>query len=224
MDRKLVLSFYSRMRFIMNLLPLLRISSASAPHFSRSLTILGAGNEGALNLNDLELKHNYSVGKSAAHSVTMTDFMVEEFACREPGTSFIHSFPGSVKTGITREMPLWARVPAKILMLLMKPVLVSLEETGQRQLYMSTSGLYPPEKPFDAAPLAIGVPVLSGARVAKGSNGKGGSGAYLLNWNNEVTGKERLLTEYRENGVAQIVWDHTIEILDRVENINQKRA
>ena len=212
------------MRFITNLLPLLRISNASAPHFSRSLTILGAGDEGALNLNDLELKHNYSVRKSAAHSITMTDFMVEELADREPGTSFIHSFPGSVKTGITRDMPLWARIPANVLMVLMKPFLVGLEETGQRQLFNLTSGLFPPGNAFDGAPFAAGVSVPSGTSVAKGSNGTVGSGAYLVNWNNEVTGKERLLKEYRETGAARIVCEHTMGIFDRVENINQKRA
>src|SRR6187402_3445580 len=93
LDRKFTLNFYSRMRFITNLLPLLRTAARTTPNFSRSVSILGAGREGHINLDDLDLKSTFSGVSCAAHTIVMNDFMVEEFAAREPGTTFIHSFP-----------------------------------------------------------------------------------------------------------------------------------
>jgi hypothetical protein len=154
----------------------------------------------------------------------MNDLMVEEFARREPGTTFIHSFPGIVNTGIARELPLWARIPLKVFTPLLMPFTVGANETGARQLFMATSGIYPPLKPFEGAAGAAGVPPQKGVEVVKGASGEVGNGGYVLNWNCEVTGKQKLLTEYRNKGVAKTIWEHTMGIFDRVEKLNQERA
>lgn len=225
LDRKFTLNYYSRMRFITNLLPQLRNATTTAPHFSRTLSILGAGTEGKVNFDDLELKNTFSTGRCAAHTIVMNDFMAEELASREPGTSFIHSSPGVVNTGIARELPAWARIPLKAFSPLLSPLMVGADETGARQLFNATSGLYPPVKPFENDPLASGVPVPWGLKqVMTGSNGKEGSGGYLVSWNNEITGKQNLLKEYREKGVGATVWEHTMEIFERVKKINQERT
>lgn len=224
LDRKFTLNYYSRMRFISNLQPLLRSASTHPPHFSRSLSILGAGHENPINLDDIELKTTFSGAKCADHSTMMNDLMVEEFARREPGTTFIHSFPGIVNTGIARELPLWARIPLKVFTPLLMPFTVGANETGARQLFMATSGIYPPLKPFEGAAGAAGVPPQKGVEVVKGASGEVGNGGYVLNWNCEVTGKQKLLTEYRNKGVAKTIWEHTMGIFDRVEKLNQERA
>jgi len=224
LDRKFALNYYSRMRFVSNLLPLLRTSTTTAPSFSRVLSILSAGSERPINLNDLDLKSSFSRQKCANHSIVMQDFMMEEFASRDPAISFIHAFPGAVNTPITRELPVWLRVPIKLVTPLLNPFLTTVEETGQRQLFIATSGMYPPAKPVDGAPFSAGVAIASGQSALRGSNGKIGSGGYIVNWNGDITGKESLLTEYRQKGVGKTVWEHTFGIFEKVEKINKNRA
>lgn len=60
--------------------------------------------------------------------------------------------------------------------------------------------------------------------ISKGSNGNSGSGAYIVNWNGDIVGKEKLLADYRGQGVGKTVWDHTIGIFQKVEKINQGRV
>ena len=221
LPRKFALNYYSRMRFISNLLPLLRNAASTPPHFSRTLSILGAGHEGRIDLEDLELKNTFSGSNCATQSTVMNDLMAEEFASREAGTTFIHSFPGIVKTPIARELPLWARVSVKAFSQLITPFTVSAEETGARQLFIATSGMYPPAKVQDG-PLAAGVPMPKGVEVAKAGSGK--AGGYIVNWNCDITGKENILKEYRNQGVSKTIYEHTIGIFERVEKINRERA
>ncbi|TAQ88230.1 hypothetical protein B7494_g3465 [Chlorociboria aeruginascens] len=215
LDRKFTLNYYSRMRFISNLLPSLKASTTSPPHFSRVLTILGAGHGGRLNFSDLELKNTFSGVKCAAHSMTMMDFMMEEHALQNPEISFIHASPGTVNTELARELPLWARGGMKILTILFKPLMVGIEETGKRQLFIATSGMFPPKSPVEGG-LASGVPV-QGQGVAKGADGMIGSGAYLVNWDGGVVAEKDFKKEYREKGTGKTVWEHTMAVFAKLE-------
>lgn len=224
-DRKFSLNYYSRMRFITNLLPLLHSATTSPPHFSRTLSVLGAGHEQSINLSDLGLAKTFTASRCAAHSIVMNDIMAEELAKKEPGTSFIHSSPGVVFTGIARELPAWARVALRVLQPLFSPFSVSQEETGARQLFHATSGMYAPLKPAEGAKIesgASGVPLREGQEVAEGSVGEIGSGAYLVNWNGDITAKGKL-DGYRKQGVSKTVWEHTLGIFERVEKLNVER-
>ena len=72
-DRKLATNYYARMRFTMQLLPLL---GASAPQISRVVSVLSPGTEStSFNKLDCGLKDSYSLSKAANHAVVMTDFM-----------------------------------------------------------------------------------------------------------------------------------------------------
>ncbi|RDL35797.1 Uncharacterized protein BP5553_06409 [Venustampulla echinocandica] len=223
LDRKMTLNYYSRMCFIHNLRPLLRNGAASPPHFSRTLSVLSPGSERRVDLDDLELKNSYSGMKCANHTVLMNDLMTGEFASREPGTTFVHSFPAGVNTGLARGLPIWARVPLKVLTPLLSPFLVSADETGARQLFIATSGIYPPAKPVEGSPFATGTPVPKTLNVMKGGDGQTGSGGYLVNWNGEITGN-KILDEYREKGASKTVWEHTMGIFDRVDKANQGKV
>jgi hypothetical protein len=224
LDRKFTLNYYSRMRFIYNLLPQLRAASAESPYFSRTLSVLGAGHEAAINLSDLDLKTTFSGPRCANHTIVMNDFMAEEFAAREPGISFLHSNPSVVNTGLARGLPLWARGAMKIATPLLYPFFVSADETGARQLYISTTSTFPPAKPVDGEPLSGGVPSPKGLSVSRGSNGKVGSGAYIVNWNGDITGKEKILSDYRDKGVGKTVWEHTMAVFQKVEKTNEGRV
>lgn len=212
------------MRFISNLLPLLQTAATKPPHFSRTLSVLSAGWEDKLDFKDLELKNTFSRPKCAAHSTTMNSLMTEEFSKRQPATTFSHSYPSGVNTGLARELPVWARAAVKVLTPLMAVLTVSQEETGARQLFIATSGVYPPAKPLENDTLASGVPAPKGLHSPMlGANAVAGSGAYLVNWNCDATGKQKLLKEYREKNVGATIWDHTMGIFERVVKINQAR-
>lgn len=101
---------------------------------------------------------------------------------------------------------------------------VSAEETGQRHLFIATSGLFPPSKPAEGGKFASGVTAPKGVEIARGEDGKVGSGGYLVNWDCEVTGKNELLKGYREKGVGKTVWEHTMGIFERVEKVNRERG
>ncbi|KFY91399.1 hypothetical protein V498_05483 [Pseudogymnoascus sp. VKM F-4517 (FW-2822)] len=223
-DRKFTLNYYSRMRFISNLLPLLQTAASKPPHFSRTLSVLSAGWEGKLDFEDLELKTTFSRPKCATHTTTMNSLMMEEFSKRQPETTFSHSYPSGVNTGLARELPVWARAAAKVLTPLLLPLYVSQEETGARQLFIATSGVYPPAKPPKNDTLAAGIPAPKGLRTPMlGANTVAGSGAYLVNWNGEATGKQKLLQKYREDNVGATIWEHTMGIFERVVKVNQAR-
>ena len=209
------LSYYSRMRFTHNLLPLL----TSAPHFARSLSILSAGFEAPLNLTDLDLKTSFSLSKCADHTITMNTLMTTEFAKRNPSVGFVHSYPSAVDTGLMREMPLWARVGLKVVKPLMGLFFVGKGETGDRQLFVGSSGVYPAK----GRGSVHGLEVPSKMEVACGTDGVRGSGGYMANWTGEPAKRKGIVREYVEGGVGEKVWEHTMGVFERAERINAER-
>lgn len=148
--------------------------------------------------------------------------MAEQFAAREEGVSFLHSSPGVVLTNIDRDLPGWLRGAMKIATPLIKPFLTGHDETGERQLFHATSGVFPPKKPNGQ--FGRGVEVPKDLAISVGSNGQTGSGSYLVNWNGDVTGKTQLLSEYRAKGVSEQIWEHTTGVFKRVEELNKTRG
>lgn len=223
LDRKQVLNYWGRMRFISNLLPQLKNASAITPHFARSVSLLGTGHaNGTIDVKDLELKSSYSGPKNAAHTIIMNDFMAEQYAAREPAITFVHTEPLIVQTGVARELPFWARALAKGLMSIIFPFVVSPHETGQRQLFHATSSMYAPAEPANAA-LASGVPLHAGIAAAIGSNGRVGSGGYLVSWKGERAQKAKV-AGLDEREVSDTIWEATAEVFQRVEKINENRT
>lgn len=189
------------MRFTHNLLPLLT-ASQSRP-LSRVISVLAPGTEGKIFVDDLALKTHFSVSQCATQAPTMTSLAAEELAAAHPGTTFTHASPGIVKTGLAREAGPIAKVGMQVLIMLLKPWSVPLTESGERHLYAATSQSFPPrDQPAESSEV--------------GSAGIKGSGAYLLNWDGTPCGKEKILREYREKGVGKTVWEHTLEVFDKI--------
>ncbi|WPH03846.1 Hypothetical protein R9X50_00672900 [Acrodontium crateriforme] len=210
LDRKMVVNYYSRMRFIMNLMPELTAAS-EAGELSRVLTVLAAGSEGEVHPDDLDLKNNFSLHNCLAHCVVMSDFMVDELSSRYPGTSFSHSYPGTVKTGIVNQLTGSVRLAVKVMYAVMSPWIINVADSGERHFFQISNLRYP------AAKGGVGLPIPEGLSVARGTNGKPGSGAYLLDWDGQTTGDEAVLEKYREMGMGPKIWDHTMEIFTRAE-------
>ena len=74
-DQKLALHCYARLKFIHDLLPLLR-KAKRAGEDAKVLTVLGAGRGAKIDLDDLGLK-NYILAKAAGAAQTYNDLMIE---------------------------------------------------------------------------------------------------------------------------------------------------
>lgn len=219
-DQKMSVNYYARMRCILGLMPCLEKASKDN-ELSRVITVLAAGSEGDVRVDDLELKHNFTLHAALAHCVVMTDFFIGELAKRYPGTSFSHSYPGTVKTGIANALTGPVRLAIKVMYAVMTPWILNVQESGERHLFQVTSQCYPAKNG------GLGIPIPDGLSVMRGFNGEPGGGAYLLDWDGQPAGDENFLQKYREMGMARIVWEHTHEIFARAEQrtrMDSKRA
>lgn len=209
-DRKMCVNYYSRIRFALNMMPLLQRAS-QANEIARVITVLAAGSEGDVRLDDLDLQHNFTLHACLAHCVIMSDFMIEELSKRYPEISFSHSYPGTVKTGIANELTGPVRLAIKVMYAVMTPWILNVQESGERHLFQMTSQCYPSQRG------AVGIPPPEGLGAIKGMNGQPGSGAYLLDWDGKSAGDEAVLHKYRDINMGQKVWDHTMAIFERAE-------
>ena len=211
LDRKMTTNYYSRMRFTQRLLPLMQ---AASPQLSRVVSVLGAGEESrtSFHLDDLGLKENFSLRNAACHAITMTDFSFEELAKKNPTISFVHAFPGTVKTGFAKETGFVIKAATNLAFKLLSPWTVDIQESGERHLYAASSAAYPPKSGVD------GCVELGDQSAIKGSTGEAGSGAYLIGSDGEFRANVKVLEELRKQGAGQKIWDHTVETCEAVTN------
>jgi len=205
------LAHYSRARFIINLLPLIQQATA----LRRVVTIFTAGKEGPITTSDIQ---GWKVPMLAArgHSSSIVTLSLEAIAKKAPDVSFIHSFPGAVKTGLARGTTGAAMFAIKAIFHVIGPlVYIPVTEVGERQLFLATSARYPASPARDTA---SGVPLADGVLIAKGTDGEIGSGVYSVDWKGESAGPkvEELLAKMRKEGVVEQVWKHTEEEYNRI--------
>jgi NAD(P)-dependent dehydrogenase (short-subunit alcohol dehydrogenase family) len=112
-DDKVAVSYYGRVLFVEELLPLLR----SSPHGGKVLFVLNSkrGNPLKINWNDMGLENNYSFMTAFNHVMAFTDLVIQYLASQpeNANVSFIHAFPGLVRTSIANGLPFYLRLPAK---------------------------------------------------------------------------------------------------------------
>ncbi|KAE8138692.1 short-chain dehydrogenase/reductase [Aspergillus pseudotamarii] len=215
LDRKLTLHYYARMRFVANLLPQLlkgedgtneqQPTMGCVPRLSRVVSVLEAGGEAALHLEDLSLETHYSLRNCAKHAITMNSVSMEHLAASYPQVSFIHSFPGIVRTRLDRDLGTLAKHAISALMVLAKPWEITLEESGERHLYAATSPRFPPkickDRKYD---------------TAEGSDGYPGTGFYRLSSNGSTYKPSNVMQLYRAEGVNSLIWKHTLDVFAKV--------
>ncbi|KAJ9640076.1 hypothetical protein H2199_006310 [Coniosporium tulheliwenetii] len=194
LDTKMAINYYSRIRFAQQLMPLLE-AAASANEIARVTSVLAAGSEHEIHTDDLDLKHNYSLHCSLAHCVVMTDFMLEELSRRHPAVTFMHCYPGTMKTGIVNQLTGPIRLAAKIFYSLMTPWILDL------RVPLPANG--------------AGVLLVDGLEVMMASTGERGGGVYLLDWDSDPLDQKGIMERYREEGLPQKVWEHTMEAFGR---------
>ena len=203
------LIYYSRIRFIIKLMPLL----LAGPQSAHVVSVYAAGLEAKLFRDDLSLRNpqHYSQINVRSHNAYMTTMAFEHLAKQYQQLSFVHVFPGIVVTPSYTDpgFPLWF----KLLWRLLGPLVrrfqaISAEDSGSRTLFLGTSRFAPLQGP-DSAKKTAG--------VAKGTNGTLGSGAYAVGADSEtVTSKADLATLRRED-FEGIVWEHTMKVFNDIE-------
>ncbi|GLI76421.1 hypothetical protein PoHVEF18_004694 [Penicillium ochrochloron] len=209
----MALAYYARARFILNLLPVLR----QAPSLRRVVTVLAAGHEGQIYANDFQGR-KVPLSGVRGHNVSMTDLMLEHMASLAPEVSFVHDYPGPVKSGFGRETnSILMKVAITIFKIVGPLVYVPIRESGERHLFFATSARYKPRVGSEAA----GVPISGDVGVSGGTDGEVGSGVYAVNWDGESAGPKSLqvLAKMRGEGMVQRLWEHTMMEFKRVTGV-----
>jgi NAD(P)-dependent dehydrogenase (short-subunit alcohol dehydrogenase family) len=211
------LRYYSRLRFVYDLLPLLTESPSP-----RVISILAGGKESAIDINDLEVHNDFTMVKAASNGTTQTTLAFEELAKAYPSITFIHKYPGFVNTGVIGRflgtVTGVMAIPATIAKWAVLPIVnwfsTTTDEAGERGLFIATSARYPPSKPnMDF----VGVQLPEGLEVADSSVVKDGvgNGVYRLGATDDSAPDGDVLPGYRLDEVGKTVWEQTQAVWDR---------
>lgn len=115
-DYKGAISYYGRVLFVQELLPLLR----SSPHGGKVLFVLNSvrGNPSKVNWDDMTLENSYSLYAAFNQGMVFTDLTVRHLGSQPENTNvlFTHAYPGYVRTDIGNSLPAWIRLPFKVAM------------------------------------------------------------------------------------------------------------
>jgi NAD(P)-dependent dehydrogenase (short-subunit alcohol dehydrogenase family) len=210
LDRQFCIQYYSRMRFLVTLAPLLRQSPSP-----RVISVLSAGNEGGLYEDDWFFK-KHSLVKAVGAPISMNSLFLEEFARQPENDRFVveHIYPGWVgDTGFKLYGMPW--LLQKILMdwlviPLGKRIAYTSEEAGERILFAATSGRFRRLKEGASA---------EGSMVQKGVDGKVGSGVYLLGAASQTLEANKTLKKLQSERYAEKVYDHTLNQFERISKL-----
>ncbi|KAK3331764.1 hypothetical protein B0T19DRAFT_438646 [Cercophora scortea] len=198
-------TLYARLRFLVNLLPLLQ----NATDLRRVVTVLAGTKEGPVDTSDFQCRHMslMDLAKARGHFSSILTFALETAAQKAPNVGFVHAYPGFVKTKFGYDVK---GVGASILRGIydvVYPVVgplfaTPIGEAGERLLFLATSAR------FSEAGGRTGVPLAEDVAVAKGTDGKSGSGVYSVDNGGEPGSAkvEQLLGELRTQGIPQEVW------------------
>lgn len=187
---------------MVNLLPLIQRASG----LRRIVSCFVGGKEGPVNLENIQGRglNATQMLKFRGHGASMTTLSMENLARQAPNVSFVHAFPGPVKSGIGRGTGWILFVMRSISAVLGPFVSIPLEESGQRHLYLCTGARYPAK----ADEKSSAVPFGSGVSVAKSTDGTVGGGVYSVDERCESAGADvdKLLAGFWKDGTAAKVW------------------
>ncbi|KAF1348991.1 hypothetical protein BDV97DRAFT_415034 [Delphinella strobiligena] len=143
------LSYYSRMRLLSNLLPLLHRSSQP-----RVLSVLNGGKEKPMYDDGIGLDNHWSTFAVVNHTTTMTSLAFEYLATNDKCITFLHTCPGLVRTDIFARLTppegssfLWRVALASIrgvVAVAMLLIGISIEESGERHAFHLTNDTHTP--------------------------------------------------------------------------------
>jgi len=211
MNMAVVLMHHSRIRFMVNLLPELR----AAPGLKRVVSCLAGTKEGSIDFGDFQ---GWNVPVNNIHSfrgqiASYATLSMEHLAKQAPEVSFIHAFPGLVRSGIGRGTGNWKL--QWILNLMYPFIAIPTTESGERHSYLLTSARYPS---MDEKSSAQGVALGSGMQKANDTCGKTGAGIFSVDQylESQDTDVQSVLQQLRSNGAVEKVWKLTMDDFVRI--------
>lgn len=164
--------------------------------------------------------------QQGAHNSSLVTLSHSHLVTIAPDVTFVHTFPGSVKSGIGRDAAGLFKILKSIFGVFGPLLDVPNLETGERHLYIATSASYrckqQHSKEVNLGSNGDGVPLFAEdgvtEKVARGTDGQEGTGAYSLNWNGESAGSkvENLIAKYKEEGIVDQVWKHVEGEFERI--------
>ena len=206
-----VLPVTSRVLFALNLLPALQ----RATSLRRVVSVFAAGFEGQFNDQDWAEYGVKKPLKARGHIASMITMANNVLARRAPDVTFIHNFPGSVRTPFGKDATGTMAVVRAVFNGLGRVLVHYLppDDCGTLQLFGATSARFPP-----AAGTPAGVPLPQGVDVARGSDDTLGSGSYNINYDNETVSADiaRHLARAKADGAEEKVWEHLIGEIKRI--------
>ncbi|KAK7188560.1 hypothetical protein DPSP01_005523 [Paraphaeosphaeria sporulosa] len=183
------LILHSRIRFTVNLLPLLR----AAPGTKRVVSIFTGTKEGPLTAPELQMRTVKSPLKARGQAASAVTLLLEEMGRRAPEVGFVHTYPGFVSSNIGRDFGVVVKGLGWVLERTVgKWLYIPVEESGERNLWLCTSGRF--------AGAAAGEE--KGVEVAVGTDGRAGSGVYTIDEKGE-SGCEVVLQVLRDMRVQK---------------------
>ena len=155
---------------------------------------------------------NYGIINVNNHSSSFSSLAIEHLAEEYPSTSFVHMYPGLVKT---QQLSNWIKSPVYkwfmdwVIIPLITPFTVSLQEVGDRCLFYLTSKRFPSKEGRKDPAKAVGVELPEGLQAAKGD------GAYLVGKDSEDAGG-KTMEMFRKHGTGEMVWQHSLDVFEEV--------
>jgi hypothetical protein len=211
------LLYYSRIRFIQRLAPLL----TAAPNTARVVSIFAGGFEDSIKAGEVPIgtpsAENYGVTSVRKHVAFMKTFAFEELAEQYAGKiSFTHIYPGLVDgpTFYSEVNPLWFRIVWRVMKPLVSWYMTSPEVCGEVMVYLATQR-YPAKgtvKPDDESNEALG-------GVAYSTQRELGGGAYGVGQRGDE-GKDVSYVKVRKEDTRRQVWEHTVGVLEGIDKMN----
>lgn len=199
------LLYYSRMRFIQDLTPLLLASTQTA----HVISVFAGNMEDSIKPGDDPIgtapPGKYGITSVRRNTCFMKTFYFEELAEKYAGKiSFIHIYPGLVDGPgfYSEEIPLWFRMTWRVLKPLVSWYMTSPEVCGQVMVYLATSR-YPAKGNVSGT-----------ADAAFSSHRELGGGAYAVGQRGDES-KKASWARARKSDTGERVWQHTQEVFQR---------
>jgi NAD(P)-dependent dehydrogenase (short-subunit alcohol dehydrogenase family) len=207
LDAFLSTTYYSRIRFILQLIPLLTAS----PKPGHVISVYAGGFEDGTKPGELPIgcppDAEYGVGGVRKYTGFMKTFVFEQLAEKYAGKlSLTHIYPGLVDgpTFYSPDMPAWFRFVWRLMKPLASLYMTSADDCGAVMASLATDR-YP----------AKGQQV-SVADPARSSDDMAGGGSYALGQRGDAQ-KGVMYAKVRKEDTAKLCWDHTMEVLARIE-------
>lgn len=201
------LLYYSRIRFIEQLTPLLN----AAPTPAHVISIFAGNMEDSIKPNQPPIgppsPKDYGITSVRCHTTFMKTFLFEELAEKHAGKiSFIHIYPGLVDgpNFYSDVNPLWFRLVWRVVKPLLSWYITKPELCGQVMVSLATNR-YPPKGTVDKA---------ADGSVAYSTQRQLGGGVYAVGMRGDEN-KHVSYVKIRKSDTAKKVWDHTFDTLKK---------